>query len=182
MSAGAIDARPEDVAGAISRSLRSTGHRAAVAESLTAGAIASSLGAAEAAAEWFCGGVVAYRNEVKFTVLGVDPGPVITAACARQLARGVAVLTGAGFGLGVTGVGGPGPTEQQPAGTVFIAVHDGRGETVTEYHFDGPPGEVVEQARLAALLQLRAAVEYAGTAVSGTAAGPGAGSGRSGRR
>lgn len=65
-----------------------------MAESLTSGSIAGRLGAAEAASDWFCGGVVAYASSVKYKVLGVDPGPVVTAPCARQMAQGVCDLTG----------------------------------------------------------------------------------------
>src|SRR5688572_18669120 len=66
--------------------------RVAVAESLTSGRIASALGAGSDAAEWFAGGIVAYASDVKFELLDVEPGPVINAACARQLAKGAAKL------------------------------------------------------------------------------------------
>ena len=64
----------------------SAGMTVAVAESLTSGAIASALGASPQAGDWFAGGVVAYSEHVKFDVLGVTPGPVITARCAEQMA------------------------------------------------------------------------------------------------
>ncbi|MGC4938171.1 CinA family protein [Kribbella sp. DT2] len=51
----------------------------AVAESLTSGSLACQLGAATDASDWFAGGVVAYTTAVKVGVLGVDPGPVVTA-------------------------------------------------------------------------------------------------------
>ncbi|HST86437.1 MAG TPA: CinA family protein, partial [Kineosporiaceae bacterium] len=105
-----------EVAGAISRALRRSDRTASVAESLTSGRIASYLGAAEAASDWFCGGVVAYTSDVKYKVLDVDQGPVITASCARQMAHGVANLMGSDLALSVTGVGGPDPVEDQPTG------------------------------------------------------------------
>jgi nicotinamide-nucleotide amidase len=130
-------------AATISGALQGSTLTAAVAESLTSGAIASHLGAAEAAAEWFAGGVVAYSKKVKFTVLGVEPGPVVTDACARQMAAGVAALTGSDFAVAVTGVGGPGPEEDQPPGTVFIAAHSPHGDTSEAHRFDGDAGEVL---------------------------------------
>jgi nicotinamide-nucleotide amidase len=97
------------------------GFRVGVAESLTCGKLASQLGAAPEASEWFRGGVVAYASEVKFDVLGVAPGPVVTAECARQMAAGAAKLLGADATVAVTGVGGPEPEEGEPPGTVYVA-------------------------------------------------------------
>ena len=121
-----------------------TGQRVAVAESLTCGRIASALGAGHDAADWLAGGVVAYAPDVKFELLGVEPGPVITAACARQLADGVAQLLHADVAIGVTGCGGPEPEEGQPPGTVFIAVGL-EGRTIERtYEFDGGPEAVLD--------------------------------------
>ncbi|GAA1123419.1 CinA family protein [Kribbella jejuensis] len=126
----------------------------AVAESLTSGRIASQLGAAPNASSWFAGGVVAYASEVKFKVLDVDRGPVVTARCARQLARGVARLMDADFAVAATGVGGPEPEEGNPAGTVFLAVSSASGEEAEHYQFDGEPAEVVERTSATALQNL----------------------------
>ncbi|MFF1573546.1 CinA family protein [Leifsonia sp. NPDC058292] len=122
-----------------------------VAESLTSGALASALGAAPNASEWFCGAVVAYSERVKFDVLGVTPGPVITADCAREMAEGALRLLGCDVVAAVTGAGGPGPQEGKAAGTVHLA-HGRTGQVqVDELHFDGEPAEVVQQTVTAAL-------------------------------
>lgn len=145
------------LAAPISRRMRAENLTLAVAESLTSGAVASALGAAEAASEWFRGALVAYASEVKFELLKVPEGPVVTAECARQMAAGVAELLGADVGLALTGVGGPGPTEGRPAGTVFLAVQ-GRGiDRVDECLFPGDPTEVVRSATVHGLRMLGAA-------------------------
>ncbi|TQK70277.1 MULTISPECIES: CinA family protein [unclassified Nocardioides] len=128
----------------------------ACAESLTAGAIASALARGEDAASWFAGGVVSYMSEVKFEVLGVTEGPVVTASCAQEMVRGVAALLGADAAVAVTGVGGPDEEEGQPAGTVFVAtcVH-GRTE-VTHHRFEGDPLDVLDQTVAVAIDQLQA--------------------------
>jgi nicotinamide-nucleotide amidase len=131
----------------------------AVAESLTSGRVASRLGAAPEASSWFAGGVVAYAAQVKFKVLDVDPGPVVTERCAIQMARGAARLTGADVVVALTGVGGPEPDDGHPAGTAFLAVTCGTDETVAEHHFEGDPSEVVSRATLAALEMLLTALE-----------------------
>jgi nicotinamide-nucleotide amidase len=135
----------------------------AVAESLTSGAIASALGASPQAGDWFAGGVVAYSEHVKFDVLGVTPGPVITAECAEQMAAGVGRLLSAGMVAAVTGAGGPGPQEGRPAGTVFLAHGRPDALDVQELHFDGDPEEVVHATVDAALSALAHDLERART-------------------
>lgn len=83
------------------------GLHVAVAESLTSGAVASRLGAGPEAADWFRGGVVAYDERVKFDVLGVTPGPLVTERCAREMAEGVARMLGLMPRLGSPGSAGP---------------------------------------------------------------------------
>jgi nicotinamide-nucleotide amidase len=132
----------------------SRGLRVAVAESLTAGRISSFLGRGEAASEWYSGAVVAYDEEVKFAVLGVTRGPVVTARCAQEMADGVRTLLGVDVALGITGVGGPGPQEDCPAGTVHLAVATAAGTRPLHVRLSGDPGEVVAQATSLALDEL----------------------------
>jgi nicotinamide-nucleotide amidase len=134
--------------------LEGTNSTVAAAESITSGSIATALAAAPNASQWFQGSVVAYAPKVKFSVLGVDPGPVITAGCARQMAIRVSTLLGADISVGTTGSGGPGDEEGQPAGTVFIAVATAQGCQVREYHFDNDPAGVVQSAAIQALRDL----------------------------
>jgi len=138
------------------------GQTVAVAESLTGGAISSRLSAIEGASDWFLGAVVAYGEEVKFALLGVDPGPVVNGSTARQMAAGVARLLDAEVAVATTGVGGPGPHEGRRQGTVFVAVRTPDGEDIREYHFDGDPAEVVRQTTERALQDLARAVDPAG--------------------
>lgn len=136
---------------ALAASVADAGVSLAVAESLTGGQLSSTIASADDASEWFRGGVVAYASEVKFTVLGVTPGPVVTEQCAREMASGVCRLLDADVGIGITGVGGPDPAEGHPAGTVFAAVHTTARVVAREWHFDGDPEEVLEQAIRATL-------------------------------
>ena len=134
-------------------------HRtAAAAESLTGGNVSAGLSAIEGASDWFVGGVVAYAAEVKYDLLGVNRGPVINSATAQQMAIGAARLLHADFAVATTGVGGPGPQEGSPEGTVFIAVAAPDGCTVQEYAFDGDPSRIIELATRQALRDLAAAI------------------------
>ncbi|SEB44695.1 nicotinamide-nucleotide amidase [Paramicrobacterium humi] len=126
----------------------------AVAESLTSGAIASVLGAASDASTWFTGGVVAYASAVKFELLSVEKGPVVTASAAEQMAAGVRDLLHSDIAVAVTGAGGPEPQDGQPGGTVFLAVASADGVHVEKRSFDGSPSEVVHATVAEALTLL----------------------------
>lgn len=138
----------------VSEAARAHGLRIAAAESLTSGRISSLLGAGEGAAEWYRGAVVAYDEDVKFRVLGVTPGPVVTDACAREMAEGVRRLLRADVAIGITGVGGPGPQEDCPPGTVYVAVADGSGVRSRHARLPGDPTDVVAAAASLALDEL----------------------------
>ncbi|MCC3312653.1 CinA family protein [Nocardia africana] len=121
------------------------GSTIAVAESLTSGKIASALGAAPDAGQWFRGGVVAYSPEVKRTVLDMPDVPVVSRPAAEALAATVRKLLGASYSVAVTGVGGPEPSDGEPPGTVWFATASETAVTACRAEFDGAPEEVLEQ-------------------------------------
>jgi nicotinamide-nucleotide amidase len=102
--------------------LRERGLSLAVAESVTGGLITARLTDIPGASEVLRGGVVAYASEVKFGVLGVPEGPVVSPETAKAMAEGVRRELGADVGLGVTGVAGPDQQEGQPVGTVHLGI------------------------------------------------------------
>ncbi|MGM7677832.1 CinA family protein [Microbacterium sp. A94] len=105
----------------ISAAARTAGLRIAVAESLTSGQLANTVGAGEKAGEWFAGGIVAYLRDVKEKLLGVTPGiDLCSAQCAEELARGAAAVFNADVCVSTTGVGGPDPEDGHQPGTVYI--------------------------------------------------------------
>lgn len=144
----------EDVVAQIAGIARERGLRIAAAESLTTGRVLASLGKGKGASDWFAGGVVAYLDEVKFDVLGVEEGPVVTPTCALQMAQGVAKLVDADASVATTGAGGPEAQDGQPPGTVFIAVRVGEVMTAAGFYFEGEPADVVGQATSRALALL----------------------------
>src|SRR5436305_13475058 len=116
---GVDDETMED---AVASHLKAHGLTLGVAESLTGGLVGARLTEAEGATDFFRGSVVAYDSEVKFDLLGVPEGPVVSEEAARAMAEGAAKALGADVGLGVTGVAGPAEQDGQPVGTVFMAV------------------------------------------------------------
>jgi nicotinamide-nucleotide amidase len=93
-----------------------------LAESLTGGLVASRLVDVPGASAWFRGGIVAYDSAVKFSVLGLRPGPVVSDEAAVAMAQGARSVVGAAVGLGITGVAGPDPQEDVSPGTVFVGI------------------------------------------------------------
>src|SRR4051794_7302213 len=146
---------------AIAKLAGQEGFRIGVAESLTCGQVAADLGAGPEASQWFRGGLVAYASDVKFDVLGVDPGPVVTSSCASQMARGAARLLGADAVVATTGVGGPDPEEGEPAGTVFLAAAVRGREVCVRLDLDGTPERVLESTRAHALDLLHDTMRHA---------------------
>jgi len=102
--------------------LRGQGLTLGVAESLTGGLITSRLTDVPGASDVLRGGVVSYASGVKFDLLGVPVGPVVSAASAEAMAEGVRRVLGADVGISATGVAGPAEQEGQPVGTVFLGV------------------------------------------------------------
>ena len=133
--------------------LLDSGHRGiAVAESLTGGMVASALAAAPQSSKWFRGGVVAYASDVKHDLLDVPPGPVVSAQAARAMAEGVRRLLKADVAVALTGAAGPDGQDDQPPGTVFLALSDDTGTQVEHRYFDrDDPAEVCAEAAAGAL-------------------------------
>lgn len=92
--------------------------------------------------DWFRGGVVAYHPEVKFGLLAVPEGPVVTRRAALAMAVGVRSLLGADIGIGITGVAGPEEEEGQPVGTVFVGVSHTAREQAARLCLDGDPYQI----------------------------------------
>lgn len=107
------------------------------------------------AGDWFKGGVVAYDREVKFELLGVKPGPVVTSAAAQQMARSVRELLGSDIGIATTGEAGPDPEEDVPVGTLFVGVADRDSVRVHHIVLSGGPDEIRASGAELALLHLR---------------------------
>ncbi len=112
----------EPMEAVVGRLLQERGLTLAVAESLTGGLVASRIVSVAGSSDWFRGGVVAYASEVKYDVLGVPEGPVVSEAAARTMADGVRKLLGADVGLSTTGVAGPTEQEGHPPGTVWLGM------------------------------------------------------------
>jgi len=106
-----------------------------VAESVTGGLVAGRLTAVVGASDVFRGGIVSYASDVKFDVLGVTPGPVVSEAAAKEMAVGVRKALGSDIGLALTGVAGPAEQDGVKVGTVCVGIAFSDGTTKsTTFH------------------------------------------------
>lgn len=113
---------------AVLDALRSADQTVATAESCTGGWISKLLTDVPGSSSSVMGGVVAYANEVKVSLLGVELEALeaqgaVSEVVARQMAEGVRARLSTTWGLSSTGVAGPGGgTEDKPVGTVWLAL------------------------------------------------------------
>ena len=102
--------------------LRDRGLTLGLAESVTGGLVSGRLTNIAGASDVLRGAVVSYASEVKFDVLGVTNGPVVSPEAAVEMAVGAQRVLGADVGLSLTGVAGPAEQEGQRPGTLCIGV------------------------------------------------------------
>ncbi len=142
------------------------GRTVAVAESLTGGLISVLLTEAPGTSVTFRGGVVVYATDLKHTIAGVDEdaldkhGPVHS-VIAEQMASGVCDRMRADYGIGVTGVAGPGRQDDSPIGEVFVAIAVDGEVACSRHKFDGTRNEIRLATAAAALSDFVAALEAA---------------------
>ena len=128
-----------------------------MAESCTGGGLAAALTACAGSSAWFSGGVVAYNNDVKATLLGVpvevlNEFGAVSEQTARAMAEGALATFGSDFSLSITGVAGPGGgSPAKPVGMVCFGLASAAGVLSSTEHFDGCRDEVRERSVLYAI-------------------------------
>ena len=124
----------------------------ATAESCTAGLIASKLTLKSGSSTFFKGGIIAYQNDIKIKILGVDEQAIlqytaVSTEVVRQMAEGVRKSFSVDYSIATSGYAGPsGGTKNNPIGTVFIAISSASGVDVERFIFSGDRQSIVNQA------------------------------------
>ena len=132
----------------------------AVAESCTGGLVAAKMIEYPGKSEVLLEGAVTYSNEAKKRRLGVKDETLsaygaVSAETAAEMAKGIAMTSGADIGVSTTGVAGPGPSEGKPEGLVYVGVYIGGKSYVKELHLAGKRNVIRERAAYSALDFLR---------------------------
>jgi PncC family amidohydrolase len=127
----------------LGRLLRAKGLTISVAESCTGGLLASRITDVPGSSDYFVGGIVAYRNEIKERVLGVPreilkEHGAVSEMTAEAMARGCRDLFASDIAVAVTGIAGPGGgTRAKPVGLTYIAVHQQSGTRCERFDWKG---------------------------------------------
>jgi nicotinamide-nucleotide amidase len=135
--------------------LRERGWSLGLAESVTGGLVAGRLTAVPGASEVFRGSIVSYASEVKFDLLGVPHGPVVSEEAAAAMATGARRVLGADVAVALTGVAGPTEQDGMPVGTLCVAVETPNGGTVRTMRLPGVRDQMRQMSVITALDLLR---------------------------
>ena len=141
--------------------LQMRGSTVAVAESCTGGMLAERITSISGSSRYFVGGAVVYSNNLKTEFAGVPADMIerhgaVSREVAAALAEGIRYRCEATFGVGITGVAGPGGgTAEKPVGLVFHGVASDRGTEVVQRNFAGDRQRIRRFASTMALDMLR---------------------------
>jgi len=141
-------------------------HRAtvAVAESCTGGLLAQRITSVPGSSAYFWGGVVSYDNAAKSECVGVAPELIqahgaVSCEVAKAMAEGIRQRANTTYGVGITGIAGPGgATPDKPVGLVYVALAQPGGTQVLDRRFPGDREVVRWQAAQFALDMIRRAM------------------------
>nr|WP_090346605.1 competence/damage-inducible protein A [Mycolicibacterium malmesburyense]CRL79219.1 competence/damage-inducible protein CinA-like protein [Mycolicibacterium malmesburyense] len=142
-----------------------TGRRIATAESCTGGLLAARLTDLAGSSAYVAGAVVAYANDAKSELLGVDPALIethgaVSEPVAEAMATGALNRFGADTAIAITGIAGPGGgTAEKPVGTVCFSLKLAEGTTITRsMRMPGDRADIRERSTTVAMHLLRRAL------------------------
>jgi nicotinamide-nucleotide amidase len=138
------------------------GHRLGLAESCSGGLLAARITDLPGASAYLAGSVVAYSNEAKAELLGVDPGLIerhgaVSPEVAEEMAVGAIERFSADVAVSITGIAGPdGGSERKPVGYVCFHARLADGESIArEPVIPGGRADVRERSALVGMHLLR---------------------------
>jgi nicotinamide-nucleotide amidase len=121
--------------------LRERGMTVSAAESCTGGRIMNRLTKIPGSSDYVLAGVVAYSNESKRNILGVDKGMIetfgaVSAEVAGAMSEGVRRISGADIGISTTGIAGPGGgSAEKPVGLMYTGISTAKGTETKKLQF-----------------------------------------------
>jgi len=133
----------EHILNQIHNLLRKKKKSIAVAESCTGGLLSNFLTQIPGSSKYFILGVVVYSNKAKENILKIPANIIakrgaVSKNVAELLAKSVRLIAKADFGIGITGIAGPGGgSKEKPVGTVFIAIDKKNKKICKKFNFSG---------------------------------------------
>jgi nicotinamide-nucleotide amidase len=138
------------------------GHRLGLAESCSGGLLAARITDVPGASAYLAGSVVAYSNQAKAELLGVDPSLIeargaVSPEVAEAMSRGALERFEADVAVAITGIAGPeGGSEQKPVGYVCFDARLADGTSIArDPVIPGGRADIRERSALVALHLLR---------------------------
>lgn len=141
---------------ALGEGLLSRGWSIATAESLTGGRLGGKIVSVPGSSRYFLGGIVAYGNRAKISLLGVPEAwlreyGAVSEPVARAMAHGARERFGAHVAVSTTGIAGPtGATAEKPVGLVWFGVETPTGAATVRRQLPGGRDQVIERSVLIA--------------------------------
>lgn len=136
----------------IKQILTERGLTISAAESCTGGRVSDRITDVSGSSEYFLGGVVAYSNETKISILGVDRKSLsdhgaVSREVAAEMAAGCRRAFDSDIAVSTTGIAGPtGGTESKPVGLVWFSIADDDRTATEQKIFNGDRDSIKEQA------------------------------------
>lgn len=156
---GYDEARLEEVIGEL---LVNKGQSISTAESCTGGYIAHLITDISGSSAYFKGSVVAYSNEIKEQLLGVQNKTLteygaVSEEVVSEMALGIQKTYKTDYAIATSGIAGPnGGTEEKPVGTTWIAIAlPDKTVIAKKYLFGEHRSRNIRKAALTALNQVR---------------------------
>ena len=138
--------------------LRERGWSLGLAESVTGGLVAGRVTNVPGASDVFRGGIVSYASDVKFDVLGVPRGPVVSEATAAAMAVGAQRVLNSHVALALTGVAGPAEQDGMPVGTLCVGIAIGEQVQTRTLRMPGARDQMRQMSVISAMDLLRRAL------------------------
>jgi nicotinamide-nucleotide amidase len=132
-----------------------------VAESCTGGNISHLITLTPGSSKWFTGGITAYSNTVKTSVLKVTDETLeqfgaVSSHTAREMAEGVRKLMNTDYAVATTGIAGPdGGTAEKPVGTIWICIAGPTKFICEKFVFGNDRERFIQRSSQTALHMLR---------------------------
>jgi nicotinamide-nucleotide amidase len=145
----------------VGRLLAERGKTLGTAESCTGGYIAHLITSVAGSSDYFKGSVIAYSNEIKQQVLGVQAATLeahgaVSEQTVREMLSGALKVLGTDVAIAVSGVAGPGGgSEEKPVGTVYIGVADAETSVVLRHGFTNNRERNIQLSGVLALVMLK---------------------------
>jgi len=151
----------ENLEEVVGKLLRERGETLSVAESCTGGLLSSKITDVPGSSDYFQRGFIVYSNLAKIENLGIPEDLIekegaVSQPVAKLMAKKVREISRTTYGIGITGIAGPGGgTPDKPVGTVHIAISWEGGEEHTKNYFFGTREQIRTQSAIKALDMLR---------------------------